>query len=225
MGSAIQISATGAANPVSSLNTLTGNLNLIGEGGINVNAQGADTLIVTYDGGASVSVTELNGKTGALSLLPGAGVAIDNSVAGQITVSAPPTGVQSVVTAPGAPVGSYSLVLEGGAGGSAVIANLIPSSSVSFVSTPEGVQLIATGGGGGSGSVTSVAGIAPDVTGDVPLTAGDLGALTADGTVPFTANLDAANFTIDNVADPTAPQQPVTLAFLEALIIDQGLVT
>jgi hypothetical protein len=40
--------------------------------------------------------------------------------------------------------------------------------------------------------------------------------LLADGSAALTANLDADGFTISNLADPTNPQEPVTLAYFNA---------
>lgn len=223
MGSTITVSATGAANPVATLNTLSGNLNLVGEGGITVTAQGADTLLVTYDGGASVAVTSLNTMTGDVTLVAGTGITIDSETTpGSIVITAPPTGIQNVQTIPdGGTPGAVSLI-ESVSAGVANLKNLLPSSTINLVDTPEGIQISTLGGGGGGGSVSTVAGIGPDGSGNVPLTAQDLGALKADGTVPFTANLDAATFTIDNLADPVAAQQPVTLNYVETLMVDQG---
>jgi len=221
MGSTITVSATGAANPVATLNTLSGNLNLVGEGGITVTAQGADTLLVTYDGGASVSVTSLNTLTGDVSLVAGTGINIDSTTTpGSIVITAPPTGIQNVQTIPDGGIAGAVSLIESVSAGVANLKNLLPSSTINFVDTPEGIQISTLGGGGGS--VTTVAGIAPDGSGNVPLTAQDLDALKADGTVPFTANLDAATFTIDNLADPVAAQQPVTLNYVETLMVDQG---
>lgn len=222
LGSTITISAVGAANPVASLNTLSGNLNLVGAQGITVTAQGADTLLISYDGGASVSVTSLNSLTGALNIAAGTGISIDaTSTPGSIIVNNTQNGLTTVNNTVDGTAGSVGLVADPGTGGVATVKKLLPSAGVSFVETATGVQILVSGGGGG-GSVTSVAGIPPDGTGNVPLTAQDLGALKADGTVPFTASQDAANQTINNLADPVQPQQPVTLNYMSGLIIDQG---
>lgn len=221
-GSTITVSAVGAANPVASLNTLSGNLNLVGDRGITVTAQGADTLLIAYDGGTSVAVTSLNSQTGALNIVAGAGITVDgSSTPGSIIVTNSMTAVQAVVNTTDVTPGSVGLVADTGTSGQATVKKLLPSNGVSFVETATGIQILVSGGGGG-GSVTSVAGIGPDGTGNVPLTAGDLGALKADGTVPFTASQNAAGFTVDNLADPVQPQQPVTLNYMSGLIIDQG---
>lgn len=222
-GSTLTVSAVGAANPVASLNTLSGNLNLVGDQGITVTAQGADTLLISYDGGASTSVTSLNSLTGALNIVAGTGITIDaTTTPGSIVVTNTQSAVQSVNNTTDATAGSVGLVADSGTTGTATIKKLLPSTGVSFVETATGVQILVSGGGSGGGTVNSVAGIGPDGTGNVPLTAGDLGALKADGTVPFTASQDAAGFTVNNLADPVQPQQPVTLNFMSTLIIDQG---
>lgn len=222
-GSTLTVSAVGASNPVASLNTLSGNLNLVGDQGIVITAQGADTLLVSYDGGSTIAVTSLNSQTGDLNITAGTGIAIDTvTIPGNIIVNNTLSAVQSVADAADMTAGAAGLVATDGSSGQATIKKLLPSNGVSFVETATGVQILVSGGGGGGGSVSSVAGIGPDGTGNVPLTAGDLGALMADGTVPFTASQDAAGFTVDNLADPVQPQQPVTLNYMSSLIIDQG---
>lgn len=220
-GSNIQISATGSANPVNSLNTLSGNLNLVGDTGISVTSTDANTLLISYDGGASVAVTSLNTFTGPVVIEAGTNVTVDNSVAGTITINAS-TGVTSVVNAADATVGSVDLVADtGSTDGTAIVKKLLPSTGVSFVETDTGIQILVSGGGG-SGTVTSVAGVSPDGSGNVPLTSGDLGALAADGSVPLSGDLDASTNNINNLPDPTDPGQPVTLNWMNNLVIDPG---
>lgn len=222
-GSTITVTAVGASNPVASLNTLSGNLNLVGDQGVTVTAQGADTLLISYDGGASVSVTSLNDLTGALNIVAGDGITIDaTTTPGSILITNTMSALQTVSNTTDGTAGSVGLVADPGTGGVATIKKLLPSNGVSFVETATGIQILVSGGSGGGGSVSSVAGIPPDGTGNVPLTGADLGALMADGTAPFTASQDAAGFTINNLADPAQPQQPVTLNYMSGLIIDQG---
>ena len=220
-GQDITIAAVGLANPVLSLNTLNGALNIVGDAGISVTAQGTDTLLISYDGGASVSVTELNGLTGPVDVVGGDGIEVTTDSAGTITVTNTNTGVQTVSDAIDVTAGAAGLVAGTDPDGNVTMKKLLPSPGVDFVETATGVQILVAGGGG-SGTVSSVAGISPDSSGNVPLTAEDLGALKADGSVPFTGGQNAAGYTIDGMADPIQPQQPVTLNWMTNLIIDQG---
>lgn len=74
---------------------------------------------------------------------------------------------------------------------------------------------------GGAGEVSTVNGIGPDGSGNIELTAGDVGAVAKAGdTMEGTLNMDGNALT--NLPDPTNPQDPVTLNYFENTVIDGG---
>lgn len=74
---------------------------------------------------------------------------------------------------------------------------------------------------GGAGEVSTVNGIGPDGSGNIELTAGDVGAVAKAGdTMEGVLNMDGNALT--NLPDPTNPQDPVTLNYFENTVIDGG---
>lgn len=150
----VTISATGTAG-VTTLNSLSGALNLVAGTDISVVSSGGNTLTINNTGGGGGGVTTLNTLAGALTIDAGVGVSVST---GTTSITLSQTGITSLNS------GNLDATILAGTG---------IGISTSYLSGSNNPTLVITNTGGGGGSVAYVASynifVAPngsDVTGN-----------------------------------------------------------
>lgn len=202
-GNSITIHAAGGGGSagVSTLNTLNGDVEIVGTatGGVEVNQNG-QSLELSLD--PNQAVKSVNGKSGAVSLAGGTGISITNPQNSDYVVSVDPAGV---VTSVEGQSGDVDLV---GAGAVSVSRN--PTTGQIEISAP-------LGGGGG---VQTVGGVSPNAGGDVGVVAGGgISVVGAGNSLTFGidyGNLDSRYAQLNN------PSQGITAGSVTTPVCNAG---
>lgn len=242
VGAGLQIDSSGVLSTISggsavtSVNGKTDAVVIAGGLGVNVDASGSNIVL-------TATVVGVNSKVGNVAITGVNGVIVDNSGSG-IALSAqvaeapldsafyarkdgtwvefvPSTTAVTKVTG-SSTTSSVNLVRDDGSGSShiAILKDLAAGSNITLTDDGAGKLTIAAAV---LSSVSSVNGVTP-VSGNVTLTATNVNALARDGSNAASGNINLGGFKATNAADPTNPQDLVTLAFLGTLTIDPGVI-
>lgn len=222
-------SATGvtidAMGGVSSVNSLNGDVQVVGGNDISVTINGDGHISVAYTGAAAgTKVDSLNGASGPLNLTStSSNLAID--LVGSTFNFSVDGFLNTIDNAISASPDAVTLVSDtGSATGVGLIERLVPGANIQIDKGPDGITIHAVGG---AGTVRSVNNIEPQdpLTGNVTIEAGDVGALPLTGGA-MQGPIDMATNAIKNLPDPVDGGDPITLSFFNggSFIIDNGVI-